>query len=258
MRPRTAALRGIFSLVLLGMAVAACAQVSYAQGNGYERTFPQSKATIEKMLQEIPTAGRLPVLDGFAVSSSAAHPLDRYRRGYYESKFQVIAAPGGGSVVRVVVEVTAWYADPVAAKSGYQLLTSNGRIEGDVLDQLADQLAANNCAAESHACGQDDGESANGSPHPVCDHDISSRIVAARVGFVGDRFDVIPCAGGVVDKVDVRKPAHREFAIARFVDSLIGTSYFGAGAEASRSEIVNGTWSGGSGKESSAETAEES
>ncbi|MFZ0295321.1 MAG: hypothetical protein WAL52_17050 [Candidatus Sulfotelmatobacter sp.] len=144
MRPRTAALRGIFSLVLLGMAVAACAQVSYAQGNGYERTFPQSKATIEKMLQEIPTAGRLPVLDGFAVSSSAAHPLDRYRRGYYESKFQVIAAPGGGSVVRVVVEVTAWYADPVAAKSGYQLLTSNGRIEGDVLDQLADQLAANN------------------------------------------------------------------------------------------------------------------
>ena len=125
------------------MALAACAPISYAQGNGYERSFPQSKATIEKMLQEMPTAGRLPVVDGFAISSSADHPLDRYRRGYYESKFQVSAAPGGGSVVRVVVQVTAWYADPVAAKSGYQLLTSNGRIEGDVLDQLADQLAAN-------------------------------------------------------------------------------------------------------------------
>jgi hypothetical protein len=143
MRPGTAVFRGAFSVVLLGIAVAGCAPVSYGQSNGYERTFPQSKATIEKMLQEIPTAGRLPVLDGFAVSNSADHPLDRYRRGYYESKFQVSAAPGGGSVVRVVVQVTAWYADPVAAKSGYQLLPSNGRIEGDVLDQLADQLAAN-------------------------------------------------------------------------------------------------------------------
>ncbi|MGC2371535.1 MAG: hypothetical protein WA474_20870 [Candidatus Sulfotelmatobacter sp.] len=143
MRPGSAVFRGIFSLALLGMALAACAPVSYGQGNGYERSFPQSKATIEKMLQEMPTAGRLPVLDGFAISSSADHPLERYRRGYYESKFQVSAAPGGGSVVRVVVQVTAWYADPVAAKSGYQLLTSNGRIEGDVLDQLADQLAAN-------------------------------------------------------------------------------------------------------------------
>ncbi len=143
MRRGTPAFRGRLSLVLLGMAVAACAPVSYGQSNGYERTFPQSKTTIEKMLQEMPTAGRLPVLDGFAISSAADHPLDRYRRGYYESKFQVSATPGGGSLVRVMVQVTAWYADPVAAKSGYQLLTSNGRIEGDVLDQLADQLAAN-------------------------------------------------------------------------------------------------------------------
>jgi hypothetical protein len=143
MRPTTSVFRGIFSLALLWIAAAVCTPASYAQGNGYERSFPQSKATIEKMLQEIPTAGRLPVLDGFAISSSTDHPLDRYRRGYYESKFQVSATPGGGSVVRVVVQVTAWYADPLTAKSGYQLLTSNGRIEGDVLDQLADQLAAN-------------------------------------------------------------------------------------------------------------------
>ena len=142
MRPGTGLFRGSLPVVL-GIVLAACAPISYGQSTGYERAFPQSKATIERMLQEIPTAGRLPVLDGFAISSSADHPLDRYRRGYYESKFQVSAAPGGGSVVRVVVQVTAWYADPVVAKSGYRLLTSNGRIEGDVLDQLADQLAAN-------------------------------------------------------------------------------------------------------------------
>ncbi|MFZ0762105.1 MAG: hypothetical protein WAM69_19315, partial [Candidatus Sulfotelmatobacter sp.] len=127
--------------VLAALVAFCCAPWSHAQGNGYERTFPQSKATVEKVLKEmqIPTAGRLPVLEGFALP--ADHPLDRYRRGYYESKFQVSPAPSSGSIVRVSVQVTAWYADPVAARSGYQLLTSNGRLEADLLDQLADQLA---------------------------------------------------------------------------------------------------------------------
>ncbi len=112
-----------------------------AQSGENERTFPQSKAAVEKVLKEIQPAssGRLPVLAGFA--TSADHPLERYQRGYYESKFQVTAAPSGGSVVRVSVQVTAWYADPTNAHSGYQLLTSNGRLEADLLDQLADRLA---------------------------------------------------------------------------------------------------------------------
>jgi hypothetical protein len=134
--------RGGFWLVL-GAIILGSAAGAYAQSNEYERAFPQSKATIEKVLKEMPIAGRLPVLEGFAVSSAADHPLERYQRGYYQSKIQVSAAPSGGSVVRVSVEVTAWYADPVPSKSGYQLLPSNGRLEADVLDQLADQLAAN-------------------------------------------------------------------------------------------------------------------
>jgi hypothetical protein len=126
------------------MAISCCAVASQAQASAYERSFPQSKATVEKILNEMQaaTAGRLPVLAGFANATSPDHPLDRYRRGYYQSKFQVSAAPAGGTVVRVSVQVTAWYADPVAATSGYQLLTSNGRLEADLLDQLSDQLAA--------------------------------------------------------------------------------------------------------------------
>ncbi len=118
-----------------------CAPRSHGQGGGFERSFPQSKATVEKALQQMQaaTAGRLPVLDGFA--TSAEHPLDRYQRGYYQSKFGVTAAPSGGSIVRVSVQITAWYADPVAARSGYQVLASNGRLEEDLLDQLAEQLA---------------------------------------------------------------------------------------------------------------------
>ncbi|MFZ1005339.1 MAG: hypothetical protein WAN65_00775 [Candidatus Sulfotelmatobacter sp.] len=112
-----------------------------AQSGENERTFSQSKAAVEKALKEMQAAssGRLPVLAGFA--TSADHSLERYQRGYYESKFQVTAAPSGGSIVRVSVQVTAWYADPTNAHSGYQLLTSNGRLEADLLDRLADQLA---------------------------------------------------------------------------------------------------------------------
>jgi hypothetical protein len=142
MTGRAAGLGRVVTQAFLGVAVVlCCAPGSHGQGSGLERTFPQSKARVEKALQEMQpaTAGRLPVLDGFATSGE--HPLDRYLRGYYQAKFQIVAAPSGGSIVRVSVEVTAWYADPVAARSGYQVLTSNGRVEADLLDQLADQLS---------------------------------------------------------------------------------------------------------------------
>jgi hypothetical protein len=135
-------------LSLRWLMVAACLccglpflQFAAAQSAGAERTFPQSKSTIEKILKEMQasTAGRLPVLDGFA--NPGEHPLERYQRGYYQSKFQVSPAANGGCVVRVNVEVTAWYADPAGAHSGYQLLPSNGRLEADMLDQLAEQIA---------------------------------------------------------------------------------------------------------------------
>src|SRR5271169_2362477 len=132
--------RAQFSMALLLALAFFCVPPSHAQANELERAFPQSKAQVEKALQEIQaaTGGRLPVLDGFA--TSADHPLDRYRRGYYQSKIQVTAAPSGGSIVSISVLVTAWYADPVVARSGYQVLTSNGRLEADLLEQLADQL----------------------------------------------------------------------------------------------------------------------
>ena len=118
------------------------AETSWAQSGDAERSFPQSKAVVEKILKEMQAsiAGRLPVVDGFA--TAADHPLDRYQRGYYQSKFQVSSTPSGGSVVRVSVQVTAWYADPVAGRSGYQVLTSNGRLEADLLDQLTEQLGS--------------------------------------------------------------------------------------------------------------------
>src|ERR1022692_3455788 len=112
-----------------------------AQTDPHERPFPQSKAAVEKALTALQPnlAGRLPVLDGFA--KPGEHPLDRYQRGYYQSTVQVASTPSGGSLVRITTKVTAWYFDPGASHSGYELLTSNGRLEDDLLDQLAEQLA---------------------------------------------------------------------------------------------------------------------
>jgi len=133
--------RTTFRVVLGAILALFAGIVAPAQVSPYERAFPQSKPTVEKALTAIQPslAGRLPVLDGFA--KSGEHPLDSYQRGYYQSTVQVTSNPSGGSIVRITTKITAWYADPASAHSGYQLLTSNGRLEGDVLDELTEQLA---------------------------------------------------------------------------------------------------------------------
>ena len=135
----------LVKLVVGGSVLAAITVM--AQPNSTERSFPQSKSAIEKVLKSLQAnlAGRLPVLDGFAKFTD--HPLDRYRRGYYQSNVEVQPTASGGSLVRVTTKVTAWYTDPGGSRSGYQLLTSNGRIETDLLDQLEEQLAKDSSAS---------------------------------------------------------------------------------------------------------------
>ena len=151
-----AALRAVFPLVVLLVAV----QSGSAQAGSYERTYRQSKSAVEKALKELQPSmsGRLPGLEGFA--SPGDHPLNRYQRAYYQSAVQVSSTASGGSVVRVNTKVTAWYADSIPSHSGYQLLTSNGRLESDLLDQLTDLLATSPSAASS---GGSSGESFPGS-----------------------------------------------------------------------------------------------
>jgi hypothetical protein len=133
---------------LFAFALILFSATSRSQTNGaLERSFPQSKDAVERVLKTMQQsiAGRLPVLDGFVVL--ADHPFDRYKRAYYQSTTQVGPSPSGGSVVRVTTKITAWYADPVSSHSGYRLLTSNGRLEADLLDLLSDELAAQTVSA---------------------------------------------------------------------------------------------------------------
>ena len=110
-----------------------------AQAGPQERVFQQPKAAIQRAIREIEPSlsGRLPVLDGFATSE---HALDRYRHGYYQATLQLTSTSSGATLVRVLVKITAWYTDSVPSRSGYQTLSSNGRLEADLLDQLADQI----------------------------------------------------------------------------------------------------------------------
>lgn len=140
---RVAALATSFALTVL-----AFTGVSNAQPKTYERTLPQSKAAVEKTLEEMRVflSGHLPVVNGFAIAPD--HPLVRYQRPYYEATVEVSSTPSGGSLVRVSARVTAWYVDPIPSRSGYRLLTSNGRLETDILDQLSEQVAATTPARE--------------------------------------------------------------------------------------------------------------
>src|SRR5580700_10053964 len=116
--------------------------MALAQAAPAERTFPQPRPIVEAAVRRLQasTAGRLPVLDGFAVPGE--QPLDRFQKGYYQCAIQVSATPAGGSLVRISAKITAWYNSSEPAKSGYQVLPSNGRLESDLLDRLADALGS--------------------------------------------------------------------------------------------------------------------
>lgn len=123
--------------------------LSRAQGVPAERAFPQSKPVVEAAVRQLQssTSGHLPVLDGFAVPGE--QPLDGFQKGYYQCSIQVSSTPTGGSLVRINSKITAWYNAPVAANSGYRVLASNGRLESDLLDRLADALAKSPSASAS-------------------------------------------------------------------------------------------------------------
>jgi hypothetical protein len=136
-RRLAASTRGV---VFIFCVAALLARPCNAQSTPYERTFAQSKVEVEKALKQLqPSAsGRLPALDGF--TNPGDRPLDRFQRGYYQCVTQVNSTPSGAARVRVSAKITAWYADPTSSKSGYQVLPSNGRLEGDFLNRLEDTL----------------------------------------------------------------------------------------------------------------------
>src|SRR5260370_4164081 len=77
---------------------------------------------------------------GAGLVASGGKPLNQYERAFYQFSIDVLPGTAGGTIVRVTAKITAWYADKDPAKSGYQVLPSNGRLELDLLDRLEEKF----------------------------------------------------------------------------------------------------------------------
>jgi hypothetical protein len=111
-----------------------------AQAVPYAGTFAKSAEDVDKALKEMQAyAGqKLPIVDGFVAPGD--QPLSRFERAFYQFSIDLLPAASGGTTVRVVAKITAWYADRDPWKSGYQVLPSNGRLELDLLDRLKEKF----------------------------------------------------------------------------------------------------------------------
>jgi len=108
--------------------------------NSYGRSFFKSKADVDQALKELQVSAgeKLPILDGFV--GETEKPLDRYERGFCRFTVEVVPGENQTTVVTLKAKITAWYADRDVAKSGYEVLPSNGRLELDFLDRLEEKL----------------------------------------------------------------------------------------------------------------------
>jgi hypothetical protein len=111
-----------------------------AQAVPYARTFQHSQADVEAALKELQaySGQKLPIVEGFVGTTD--QPLDRFQRAFYQFSIDLFPNTASATIVRVTAKITAWYADPDPAKSGYQVLPSNGRLEMDLLDRLSEKF----------------------------------------------------------------------------------------------------------------------
>jgi len=127
--------------LLLALCVLIFATVAvFSQAVPYARSYAKSKQEVEQGLKDLQaySGQKLPILDGFVASPD--RPLDQYERGFYQFSIEVLPGDSGATVVRLSAKITAWHVDRDVARSGYQVLTSNGRLELDLLDRLQEKL----------------------------------------------------------------------------------------------------------------------
>ena len=125
-------LGGVLSMLL--------ATAVFPQAVPYARAFPQPPEEVEGALKDLQaySGQKLPIVDGFVATGDK--PLNLYERAFYQFAIDLLPGTAGGTIVRVTAKITAWYADKDPAKSGYQVLPSNGRLELDLLDRLQENF----------------------------------------------------------------------------------------------------------------------
>ncbi len=152
-------MKGLFSRLLLWVLPLSLLgpPLAFSQAMPYARSYSQPRIQVEQAIKALQgySGQKLPTLDGFVAVGE--NPLDRYERGFYQFAIDLLPGDNGGTIVRLTAKITAWYADRDVAKSGYQVLPSNGRLELDFLDRLEEKLtgkpvgssAANSAAVQA-------------------------------------------------------------------------------------------------------------
>jgi len=138
---RMGRLGGAFSILFL------LTSAVFPQAVPYARAFAKSAEEVEGALKDLQaySGQKLPIVDGFVATGDK--PLNQYERAFYQFSIDVLPGTGGGTIVRVIAKITAWYADKDPAKSGYQVLPSNGRLELDLLDRLEEKFGGKPAAS---------------------------------------------------------------------------------------------------------------
>jgi len=121
-----------------------------AQSRPIERTVHAPKADVEAALRRLQaySGAKLPSVQGFV--NAGEDPLDHFRQPYYQYSIKLSSMNDSETVVRVVANITAWYAADEGTTSGYRTLPSNGRLESDFFDRL-DEALRDKAAAPSTA-----------------------------------------------------------------------------------------------------------
>ena len=134
-------------LIALFCVTASSAAIWGQAANSYGRSFFKSKPDVEQALKDLQVSAgeKLPTLEGFV--SETEKPLDRYERGFCKFSVEVVPGENQTTVVTLRAKITAWYADRDVAKSGYEVLPSNGRLELDFLDRLEEKLTGKSASS---------------------------------------------------------------------------------------------------------------
>src|ERR1700678_837852 len=203
--------RMVFAIALILVAAILLAP-SGARGESeiYQRVYPNSPEELKRARDTIKskTKGRLPVLDGFVIPQG--QPLERYSRGYFECTLQVLPSGSGQAIVRAAAKITAWYTDPEAFRSGYQIIPSNGRLENDALDRIEEALAgsvdtrsSNSLSSSSRAASAPSG----GGLQPSVNREAAAAPQPARPPIS------VPASFESVDSIRARREANEKKAV---------------------------------------------
>src|SRR5947208_5386679 len=140
---RKGGLGGVLSLLLTAAVL--------PQAVPYARAFAKSADEVEGALKDLQaySGQKLPIVDGFVATGDK--PLNPYERAFYQFSLDLLPGTAGGTIVRVTAKITAWYADKDPAKSGYQVLPSNGRMELDPLDRLEEKFSGKPASSMARA-----------------------------------------------------------------------------------------------------------